>query len=206
MDQNKVAINTYNKIAKIYTKKYFEDFSDIKYIDRFLTYLSKKSKILDVGCGPGMSTKYLLNKDYIAEGIDLSLEMLRIAKEKNPEAMFTLMDMRKLNYKPDSFDGLLVSYSLIHIPSKDIPSTLKGFNKILKPNGYILIIVQKGRKDSIVNEPFNPDEKMFVNFFTIKRLTNYLEDAGFKIVFNKVVPIEDNDALSDTVIYIIAKK
>lgn len=206
MNSNKLAVNTYNKIAKVYSQKYFTDLSDTPYIDKFLDYLPKNARILDVGCGPGTFTKYLLDKSYMVEGIDLSEEMIAIAREKVSRGKFTFMDMRRLLYPDKIFDGLLVAYSLIHIPSEELRKTLQEFYRVLKPNGYILLITQKGKADQIVDEPFKQGEKMFFNFFTKKRLNNFLKKAQFSSVFQEESKSQDPDSMSDRIIYTIVKK
>jgi ubiquinone/menaquinone biosynthesis C-methylase UbiE len=207
MDKNKIAVDTYDKIAKDYSNAYFEDKLDLPYIDMFLGKVNKPDQsILDVGCGPGNFTKYMFNKGFKVEGVDLSVGMLDIAKSKVPEAKFTLGDMRKLKYKSGSFDALLVAYSLIHIPSEEILSTLIGFKRVLIKDGIILIITQAGEADRIVDEPFLKGEKMFINFFTRKRIADYLKNAGFFIIYQKEKQIKDVSAFSNRVIYTIAKK
>lgn len=206
MGDNKYVIPTYNKIADKYANQYFNDLSDSPYFDKFLSYLAKGSKVLDIGCGNGNFSKYISDKGFDCEGVDLSPEMLKIARERIPEIKFTLKDMRKLDYDAESFDGLLVAYSLIHIPSDQIISTLQGFRKILKPEGIILLITQKGEEDKVVDEPLKEGEKIFINFFTKERLAGFLEKADFTIVFQEEKPIQDVESLSDTVIYTIARK
>ncbi len=206
MDKSNLAVSTYNKIAGIYTKQYFDDLSDTPYIDKFLSFLPVSSKILEVGCGPGQFVKYLLNKGYQAQGVDLSEEMIHIAKSKVPEGKFQVMDMRKLDFKDKIFDGMMVPYSLIHIPSEEIPQTLKGFARVLKPNGYMLIITQRGEPDRIIVEPLKKDEKMFINFFTKKRLSKFLRESGFTIEYLEETKSQDPDSISDRVLYTIAKK
>lgn len=206
MDKSKLAVNTYNKIAEKYTKEYFEDLSDAPYIDKFLDLLPSKAKILDIGSGPGQFSKYVNKKGFNVSGVDYSDEMVGIANEKVPSVSFQKMDMRKLKFKPETFDALLVSYSLIHIPSKQIPTTLKGFNKVLKPKGYIEIIAQKGKANQIIDAPFMPTEKMFFNFFTRDRISKFLEKAGFEIVFQDEKPTQDSNSVGNIIIYTIARK
>lgn len=206
MNKNKLAIDTYNKIANIYTNKYFEDLVDSPFIDKFLSLLPKASKVLDIGCGPGNFTKYMLDKGFDVEGIDLSENMLKIAHHKVPEGKFAMMDMRDLEQGSESFEGLLVAYALIHIPSEDILTTLKGFYKVLKPHGKVLFITQAGEADRIVDEPLMEGEKIFINFFTRNRLAKFLEEAGFGVIFQKEKKIGDIEAFSNRVIYTIAEK
>lgn len=207
MDQNQISIKTYNQIAEKYTKRYFDDITlESPYLERFMLSLPQKAKVLDVGCGPGTFSKYLFEKGLKVQGIDLSSAMLRIAKKKIPQITFHLMDMRKLCFKRESFDGMLAAYSLIHIPSEDIPKTMLGFYKILRPGGVILIIAQKGEPDRIVEEPLKESEKIFINFFSQKRLSDYILNAGFQIVLIKEQSIQDSGSLSDKVIFVISIK
>jgi ubiquinone/menaquinone biosynthesis C-methylase UbiE len=206
MDKSKIAVNTYNKIANAYTKEYFNDFSDIPYIDKFLGMLSAKAKILDIGSGPGQFSKHIKAKGFNVSGIDYSDKMVAIARSKVPNVIFQKMDMRKLEFGPETFDALLVSYSLIHIQSSEIPATLKGFNRVLKPRGYIEVIAQKGKANQIVDEPFMPTEKMFFNFFTKDRISKFLEKSGFEVVFQDEKPTQDPNSVGNKIIYTIAIK
>lgn len=206
MDKNKISISTYNQIADIYTQQYFDDLSDTPYIDKFLNLLKPGSKILDVGSGPGQFSKYTHDKGFKLLGIDLSDEMLKVAKSKVPECDFQKMDMRQLNFNNESFDGILAAYSLIHIESAEVPDTLKEFYRVLKPGGFLQIIAQSGKPDQTVDEPFKPDSKMFINFFNKQQLNELMESAGFSIQFSQESDSQDPDSMSDRVIYLIAKK
>lgn len=206
LDKSELTVATYDKIADIYTEQYFEDLSDIPYINTFLSFLPKNSRILDVGCGPGNISKYIMAKGFSSEGIDLSKEMIKIAKSKVPNAVFNVMDMRQLTYVKNTFDGIILAYSLIHIPSEEIQKTLQGFYRILKKKGFILIIAQYGKADQIVDEPLRAGEKIFINFFTKERINSFLKDAGFETVYKKTLLTEDQNALSDKIIYMIAQK
>lgn len=206
MDKSKFSVSTYNKIAEKYTDIYFNDLSDKPIIDRFLSLLPSNAKILDIGCGPGNFTNYILKKNFHIEGIDLSTEMIKIATKKVPKCKFELMDMRKLKFPANNFDGLLLAYSLINIPSEEIPNTLKGFYRVLKSKGIMLIIAQNGEPDQIIDEPLQKGEKIFTNFFTVERLSKFLKDAGFQIEYEDMTRIGDKSFPSQKIIYMIVKK
>lgn len=205
MDKSKLAVDTYEKIASKYAQQYFDDMADVPLIDKFLSKLPSQGKILDVGSGPGQFANYMTGKGFEVIGIDFSKEMLTIAKDKVPNVDFRQMDMRQLDFPDNYFDGIFAAYSLIHIPSEEIPSTLQGFHRVLKAGGYIEIAVQKGEADKIIDEPFMPSEKMFFNFFTEDRIGKYLEDAGFQIVSQEIMAVDDAETMSDKVIYTIGK-
>ena len=109
------------------------------------------------------------------------------------------------------FDGIISVFSLIHIPSTEVPDVLKEFNRVLKPNGFLLLIVQKGEADHIVEEPLDKNEKIFINFFTQERLTTFLNAAGFKTIKQEEIHTQNINASeftkkSDAVIYTITEK
>lgn len=205
-DKNKIVEQTYEKIAQIYSDQYFQDLSDSPYIDLFLEKLSQGATVIDVGCGPGQFSQYLKQKGCDVTGVDLSEEMLEIAKQKVLGVEFRKMDMRRLDIPDESYEGLLVAYSLIHIPTVELRTTLKGFLRILKGGGHMLLITQKGDADQVVDEPFWEGRKMFFNFFTKERLREALELCDFEVVYQEEKPSQDPDSMSDTVIYTIVRK
>ncbi len=206
MDSTQLAVNTYEKIADIYTDTYFNDLSDTPHIATFLKMLPPEGLILDIGSGPGQFASYMKDKGFQVTGIDLSERMIAIAQKKVPGVTFQKMDMRHLDFPDNTFDGILSAYSLIHICYGEVHETLHEFERVLKPKGKMLLIVQKGEPDKIVNEPLMYGESMFFNFFTKDSVRQHLQNANFIIISQTEERHEDSNALSDTLIYTIAEK
>ncbi len=205
-DKNKRVIELYNKIAKKYTEVFFEDFSDKEFIDKFLNLLPKRANILDVACGPGNFTKYMMTRGYSVEGIDLSEEMIKTAKKMVPNGRFKIMDMRRLEYSDHVFDGVFAAYCLIHVPSEEISATISEFYRILKKDGLLFIAVHEGVGENFIDEPLQEGEKIFVKFFTESEIKSFLEDAGFSILsLTKREPISKEE-FSVNKLFIIAQK
>lgn len=117
-DKNMIAVDTYNKIAQEYDKEFGNDYSDTPYVDKFLNYLEGK-KVLDIGCGVGNLTKYIMDKGFNVEGIDLSKEMLNIAKQKYSDIKFYEMNMKEITLRK-KYDGIMLAYSLFHLTKKEV--------------------------------------------------------------------------------------
>ena len=49
--------------------------------ERFLKYVPKGGRIMDAGCGSGRDAAAFNRKGYLAEGIDTSAKLARLAKE-----------------------------------------------------------------------------------------------------------------------------
>lgn len=206
VDTTAMTVATYDKMVKPYVEAYFGDTLDIPFIEKFSLLLPKNARILDAGCGPGTHIQHLLPRGYSVEGIDLSNEMLHEATQRFPSATFRRMDLRHLEYESDSFDAVLAAYSLIHVPEAEVWETLQGFHRILKPNGLLMTITQKGQPDHILPDPLLPDSPTFLNLFTTDRLSDSLEQAGFTTMNLHEMPYNDPDNLTDAIIYNISRK
>lgn len=168
-DKTSLSVQTYNKIAKKYSEFYSSDL-DSEFVSSFINVLPEKAKILDLGCGTGRLLGVFQKKGFSITGLDLSEKMLEIAKKNFPQIKFVKSDMRKTRFKNNSFDALIVAYSVIHIPKKEIPATIKEFARILKPKGKLMLVIQKGRKEKFLKEPLDENLQLFLNFMGKKEI------------------------------------
>ena len=80
MDSYQETFNTWNKIALLYQDKFMDlDLYNESY-DSFCELIPKQqASILEIGCGPGNITQYILTKrpDFIIEGIDVAPNMVK---------------------------------------------------------------------------------------------------------------------------------
>ena len=205
-DSTAITTDTYNLIAEMYAEKYFDDVSDFKRITSFFQDIPKNGSVLEVGCGAGQFVKYLLSCGFLVTGVDLSESMLTLAHKKVPEGKFQLMDMRFLTFDDNQFDAVLAAYSLIHIPTAEIVSTLKGFYRVLKPGGKLCIIAQRGAPDHFVDESLAPGKRVFFNFFTSDKIRTFLEVSGFINISIDTVTTDDSYTMSDALLYVYASK
>jgi len=95
----------------------------------------KGKKILDIGCGTGIYAKKMTKKGAIVKGFDISDEMLKIAKQDNPNLDLRKGSFYKIPFK-EKFDIALASLALNY--AKDLSRVLKQINKVLKKNGYLV--------------------------------------------------------------------
>ena len=204
MDRSKQASSVYDEIAESYAKAFSKP---SEYIENFLALLPKNAKILDAGCGVGVDAGFMASKGFKIIGMDLSKEMLDIARQTFPHIDFMQKDIRELDFPPNSFDGILASCSLIHIPKKDTSRLIRKFHQILKKNGAIYIALQGGKSEEIfINEPFKPDEKLFLNIISFDEINNLLIKNKFSIVNKYERKPKSNKELNYTKLYIVAKK
>ena len=122
-------------------------------IDYFLKLLAIKSddSILDLCCGQGRHAIELASRGFTnIEGLDRSRYLIKksrlTSKKKGVNCRFREGDARKLPYKTDSFNTILIlgnSFGYFEIISDDL-QVLKESNRTLKPWGKVYIDLTDG--------------------------------------------------------------
>lgn len=113
----------------------FTDAANDKIIDQFvaLTGLPPGSKVVDLGCGSGIFTSLLAKRGYIASGVDLSPKLIELARSQYPGIAFHVGDIEALDFADGSFDGVMLSGVVHHIP--DARLCAREVARILRPGG-----------------------------------------------------------------------
>jgi ubiquinone/menaquinone biosynthesis C-methylase UbiE len=106
----------------------------------YIEQMPSGGNALDLGCGNGRLYTQVRSKHATYTGVDNSRELLRIARERNPEAEFVEADVLHLPFPDQSFD-VIYSFAVIHhIPGKDNQKQFfREVSRVLKPNGTCLI-------------------------------------------------------------------
>src|SRR3990167_10455696 len=134
---------TYNKIAKDWMEDHHGDTWWIEGTDKFLSYIAPNLSLLDVGCGAGEKSKYLVKRGFNVTGIDFSNEMINLAKEQVPTGRFILKDILKPLELDELFDGVFAKAVLLHIPKNQLNDVLTNITEPLIPGGYFFVMVKE---------------------------------------------------------------
>lgn len=103
--------------------------------------------VLDVGCGTGELTrvaKRAAGETGSVFGIDASPEMIDVAREKATHEKlnieFRLEPIEHLSFADNSFDVVLSSLMMHHLPAELKRAGLQEIYRVLKPGGRIVIV------------------------------------------------------------------
>jgi SAM-dependent methyltransferase len=139
MDKKTQTIDTYNKSAKALADK-FDSLgartSDIE--ETFALVNKEKPKVLEIGCGNGRDAVEILKNtnDYL--GIDISEKLIKLAREKIPEANFEVADTVGFEF-PNNLDIVFAFASLIHVTKVEFKDILEKLNNSMNKSGIIRI-------------------------------------------------------------------
>jgi ubiquinone/menaquinone biosynthesis C-methylase UbiE len=133
----------YDKQAKNYDCRWR------RYIGQTLTFLNswadiaESATVLDVGCGTGEFERLLLDErpNQRVVGVDLSEEMLRVAREKcrvYPNVTFIHASASQLPFPDQHFDTIVSASALHYFAEPD--KCLREMHRVLKRRGSLAIL------------------------------------------------------------------
>jgi len=145
----------------------------------------KGLKILDAGCGNGEFSEFIKNMGFDVVGIDISVSAVEKAKTRNPGIDFRVQSVEDLlPFNDGEFDVIWSTEVLEHV--FDVHSCLCQFNRILKPDGQLILTVPyHGVIKNVAvalfgfERHYNPDIS-HIRFFTKSSLDKCITRAGFK--------------------------
>jgi ubiquinone/menaquinone biosynthesis C-methylase UbiE len=98
------------------------------------------ARVLDIGCGTGVPTAGMMVESGLqVVGIDISTEMLRLARRNVPAGRFVAMDVLQLDSTLGDFDAAVAFFSLLMLRRADIPPVLRRIRAVLRPGGYFAL-------------------------------------------------------------------
>jgi len=209
-DNNLISVKTYDCCAHVYEQS-FMDMSPYKNtVDEFCNLLpSVKSKILDLGCGPGNFSKYLYDFKgfHNIYGIDLSNEMIKRARKNVPAAYFEVEDIRKMTIRPAFFHGVLASFCIPYLSYHETEKLVSDIWKVLKPSGILYMSCMEGVKCGFEQTSFSGEMAVYIYYYTENFLTEVMEERGFHVLNVYRQPyLEVNGSISTDLIVIAQKQ
>lgn len=183
-DKRKLVKAGYNQCAKNYADNR-DLFKNQKYLEDLARELPAGAKILDIGCGSGIPIdKFLFEKGFKVIGVDISEEMISLAKKNLPGNEYLVKDMAEIDFPVNSFDAVVSFYAIFHIPREEHLALLKKLHTLLKTDGHLAITM--GSSDWEGTEDDFHGAKMFWSHYGKDKNVELVKQAGFRIVYDTI--------------------
>ncbi|HLC69803.1 MAG TPA: class I SAM-dependent methyltransferase [Patescibacteria group bacterium] len=131
-----------------------------------LSLIKQGNRVLDLGCGNGFMAPYILERGALYEGLDISKNLIKIAKKKHQAEIkrklvnFKVGTATKLPYADESFEAVISFAVLHHIPSTTLRQKFfKEVARVLKSDGRGTVIVWNLLNDW-TNKRFKTQEQL----------------------------------------------
>jgi len=185
MDKYQETFQTWNKVAKIYQDKFMNlDLYNDSY-DTFLDLISNtSSSVLEIGCGPGNITKYLLTKkaDLKITGIDISENMIELAKKNNPTSEFVIMDCREIDRLDKKFNAIVCGFCIPYISNNDCVKLISDCKNLLTNSGILYLSFVDGNYENSDYISGSSGDRTYFYYHNLKNLEKTLKSNHFEII------------------------
>ena len=183
MDKYQETFQTWNKVAKIYQEKFMNlDLYNDSY-DTFLDLIFKtNASVLEIGCGPGNITKYLLSKkaNLKIKGIDVSESMIELARENNPTAEFEIMDCREIDSLNKKNDAIICGFCIPYLSESDCLKLLTDCNRLLNDSGILYLSFVAGDYKNSGYISGSSGDRTYFYYHNLDNLEKVLKANNFK--------------------------
>ncbi|HKP35793.1 MAG TPA: methyltransferase domain-containing protein [Pyrinomonadaceae bacterium] len=143
--------------------------------------LTADARVLDVGCGSGWATRLIAQTAVHGSvvGIDISDEMVRLARESSqefPNTQFEVATAEQLPFADNVFTHGFSMESLYYY--RNIPKALTEIHRVLRPAGLFVAVVDLYWENEATHQ-WVDDLKVPVELLSIDDYRSLFIDAGF---------------------------
>ncbi len=174
----------YDAIAEEYAREMFHELDhkprDCELLQELIFRVRSLGLICDMGCGPGEVARFLKDCGADALGLDLSQQMVAVARRLSPDIPFQQGNMLSLDVPDASWGGIAAFYSIIHIPPGRVPAALSELRRVLKPGGWLLITFHIGDEVKQIRDWWGKPVSLDFAYFQPEEMWDYLQKAGFE--------------------------
>jgi SAM-dependent methyltransferase len=174
----------YDTVAVDY-ERILRDELDAKPLDRaMLAAFAELSRapgsgpVAELGCGPGRVTAHLHALGVNVFGIDLSPEMITVARRTHPGLRFEEGSMTGLDLKDDTLGGVVAWYSTVHTPPELLPTVFAECHRVLAPGGSMLLAFKAGDRLNHLDRAYGHDLSLDVYWMSPDHIADVMSEAG----------------------------
>jgi predicted TPR repeat methyltransferase len=196
-------IGAYNNSAKDFMKK----MGAIKNYNTTYEYLLEKLKennnVLDLACGPCQIGKYIREKINVnITGVDLSGEMLKIAKNNIPDGVF--IEDSIITFKNTIFyDLVIIGFGIPYLNKEQVEKCIENSISLLKVKGYMYVSFMDGNKEGFEKTSFGGNNKYYIYYHEKERIREILTKNGITIEKEYILDYKEPDGrITKDIIYI----
>ncbi|MCK0150334.1 class I SAM-dependent methyltransferase [Marivita sp. S6314] len=165
-------IDVYNQRADEYDQLDMSD-TPSDALAGFIAKLPAAAHVLDLGCGPGTSSRHMARAGLRVDAMDASPEMVALASRIDGVSArvgsFDDLDAQGV------YDGIWANFSLLHASKSDMPRHLAAVHTALTPKGVFHVAVKEGTGDA------RDRLGRYYAYYTVSEMTDLLNQQGFRV-------------------------
>ncbi len=209
MDTCRISVNTFDRLAETYARKYLALDTYDAYYREFCSHVPRQgATVLDVACGPGNVSAFLVRErpDLQVLGIDLAPNMVRLAQTHVPSASFLVHDCRHLADLGRVFDGIAYAFGLNYLNQEEAEQFFESLSKVLAPNGALYLSTMSGPTEHSGLQTSSSGDQIYVHYRPRQEIDQLVQSAGLKIVFSDEIASPANASKPTIDVVLVAQR
>jgi len=187
----------YDRIARRWQQETPESYG-MAQLERAIAFVKNKGRALDVGCGStGRFIRKMEESGFVAEGVDVSGEMITLAREQNPKASFFIADICEWKL-PGTYDLITAWDSIFHLPLDRHVPVIRKLCAGLSAGGILLFTCGGGKGGEITGSFWG--ESFAYSTLGVAGFVRLLEECGCLCLH------VEHDQWPENHVYIVAQK
>jgi SAM-dependent methyltransferase len=176
----------YDSVAAPYAEKFADELAH-KPLDRgllraFSEQAGNGELVADIGCGPGHVAGFLAELGITVRGIDLSPEMIRIARRRHPGIEFIVGELPGLGLADGELAGAVLFYSVIHMTTQERVAAFAELGRALRPGGLLLVAFHIGEDEKVhLDTWFGKRISLDGYLLSVRTVTDEIVTAGLSV-------------------------
>jgi cyclopropane fatty-acyl-phospholipid synthase-like methyltransferase len=140
--------------------------------------------VLDIGCGTGITTKYIAELGATVKGVDISEKLIEYAKANSahPNATYAVKDMTVLDNDKKTYDVISLVDVAEHIPRDKILYFIQNINWRSHENTVIYLNIPDARLQTFLKQHYPNKLQIVDEAYYIREITGWFSHFGFEAI------------------------
>jgi 2-polyprenyl-3-methyl-5-hydroxy-6-metoxy-1,4-benzoquinol methylase len=170
-----------------------------EYFDSLSHFFPQSGTLLDLGCGGGEPvTAYFARKGFQITGVDISEQMIEIARKQLPQGEFIRCDMTESEFDEADFDLIVSTFAIIHIPQPEQEQLFRNILRWLKSSGIAFLTLGAKNEESILQEW--KGVTMYWSHFGPEEYRTMLGNLGFGILWEELEDLPNGERFYNVIL------
>lgn len=189
-----MAVQLFDEAAEAYQERHMDVKAYAASLDLFSEKLNpKNAKVLELACGPGNITQYLLQKqpDLCILATDLAPQMLELARKNVPNVRFELLDCKDIAKTKDTYNGIVCGFGFPYLSKSEALQFIADAAQKLHTKGLIYISTMEDPYENSkwVGTKEGEPGQLYMHYHEADYLIAALGQHGLKLLHVGFVPL-----------------
>ncbi|QQO07747.1 class I SAM-dependent methyltransferase [Breznakiella homolactica] len=174
--------------------------------DCLIEKIPDNGEVLELACGPAQISAYIAGKIPVRiTGVDLSGEMLKIARTVLPEGDFVQASI--VDYRTEKrFDTVILGFGLPYLKKEEVRQCIKNSAELLKGGGHIYISFMEGETEGFEKTSFGGDNEFYIRYHKKNDVTALLRENRLMLIRDFTLDYTEPDGSVTKDSILIARK